>query len=156
MGAPQDRQAGETPSGRADGASATLRVIGAAILVPCFAILAVGAALTPDARGYGTHEQLGLPACGFLARTGWPCPSCGLTTSVTNTVHGHIVTAFWVQPFGVVLCAALALFGVVGLAQLVSGKDIVGKLRPAIWWVWLVIGTFLAGWGFELARRMSM
>jgi hypothetical protein len=70
--------------------------------------------------------------------------------------HGHIVAAFWAQPFGVVLFAALLLFGVAGLAQLASGKDFVGKLGPAVWWIWVAAGAFLAGWGFELARRMWM
>ncbi|NBO19844.1 MAG: DUF2752 domain-containing protein, partial [Proteobacteria bacterium] len=37
--------------------------------------------LTPDARGLGTHEQLGLPPCGFYLWYGLPCPSCGMTTS---------------------------------------------------------------------------
>jgi hypothetical protein len=67
--------------------------------------------------------------------------------------HGHVVAAFLAQPFGVVLFAALLLFGVAGLAQLASGRDLVRKLRPAIWWIWLLVGTFLAGWGFGLARK---
>jgi hypothetical protein len=70
--------------------------------------------------------------------------------------HGHVVAAFWAQPFGVVFFAAMVLFGVAGASQLVSGRDFVCKLRPAIWWIWVVVGTFLAGWGFELARRMWM
>jgi len=73
-----------------------------------FALMnAVAWRLTPSASGIGTHEQLGLPACGFLTVTGWPCPSCGLTTSVSHLVHGEIIQAIIVQPFGVALYAVL-------------------------------------------------
>jgi hypothetical protein len=42
------------------------------------ALLATARWLTPDARGLGTHEQLGLPPCGFYLWYGLPCPSCGM------------------------------------------------------------------------------
>lgn len=50
--------------------------------------------LRPDARGFGTHQQLGLPPCNFQEVSGVPCPGCGLTTSFTNMAHGHVVDAF--------------------------------------------------------------
>src|SRR4051812_17322272 len=51
------------------------------ILIACAAMLAVGFKLDPGQPGKypgtGTHEQLGLPACGLLEHTGYPCPTCG-------------------------------------------------------------------------------
>lgn len=70
-------------------------------------VVGVSAGLTPSAAGVGTHMQLGLPACGFLARTGWPCPSCGLTTSFALAARGRFADAAFVQPFGFVLFVAL-------------------------------------------------
>ena len=137
------------------GGAAVIRVRGAAISLPCLAIVTIAIFLSPDPRGHGTHEQLGLPACGFLARTGWPCPSCGMTTSVCNMAHGHLATAFQAQPFGVIFFAAMLLFGATGLAELISGRDFIQRLRPAVWWIWLFVGTLLAGWGYELARHMA-
>lgn len=34
--------------------------------------------VTPDERGYGTHEKLGLPACVSMKVLGVPCPGCGV------------------------------------------------------------------------------
>jgi hypothetical protein len=69
-------------------------------LVVAGVVLAVARYLQPDGRGYGTHEQLGLPTCTFLALTGIPCPSCGLTTSFAHAAHGHFYAALVAQPFG--------------------------------------------------------
>lgn len=65
--------------------------------------------LRPSARGFGTHEQLGLPACTFLTWTGIPCPSCGLTTSFAYAAHGHWWDAFLAQPFGLLAFCLTAL-----------------------------------------------
>ncbi len=73
------------------------------IIVVFFAVVLVGLSLTPSSCGIGTHEELGLPPCGFLIITGYPCPSCGLTTAFTLILHGRVTDAFLVQPFGVML-----------------------------------------------------
>ncbi len=36
--------------------------------------------------------------CGMKQRTGLPCPTCGMTTSVLAFARGDLVTAFYVQP----------------------------------------------------------
>ena len=45
--------------------------------------------LSPDSRGFGTHQQLGLPPCSFQQLFGVPCPSCGMTTSFSHFVRGQ-------------------------------------------------------------------
>ncbi|MFN3683499.1 MAG: DUF2752 domain-containing protein [Fimbriimonadaceae bacterium] len=70
----------------------------------------LGAWIVPSPRGHGTHEQLGLPACSVMALLHRPCPGCGLTTSVSATLHGRLTEAFQAHPWGPPLYA-LATFG---------------------------------------------
>ena len=76
-------------------------------------VLGIAAMLEPDARGYGTHTQLGLPPCGFRALTGSPCPGCGLTTAFAHAVRGDWLLAAAANPLGLVLfcvtCACIPL-----------------------------------------------
>jgi len=131
------------------------RIRGALILTPCVAALAISVWLAPKPAGYGTHRELGLPACGFLARTGYPCPSCGMTTSFAAMAHGHPVDAFLAQPFGAMLFAAVAVLAVVGLGELTTGRDLIRYLRPGPWWAVAAISCMLLGWGFKIAYGLA-
>jgi len=79
------RQPVETPVG--NGGRAAL--LGIAV----FLIVGFGIAflLNPDPRGYGTHQQLGLPPCTFQLLFGRHCPGCGMTTSFSHFVRGQFV-----------------------------------------------------------------
>ena len=57
------------------------------------AVIALAATLSPDPSGHGTHQQLGLPPCGFIYVTGYPCPGCGLTTAFAHMVRLEFVGA---------------------------------------------------------------
>lgn len=59
-----------------------------------WSVVVLAAWLRPDARGFGTHQQLGLPPCSFEAMTHVPCPGCGLTTSFARMAHLHVIDAF--------------------------------------------------------------
>ncbi len=118
---------------------------------PCWAVLALAATLTPDPAGYGTHEQLGFQQCSFIVRHGLPCPTCGLTTSVSAAVHGQFGLAFRAQPFGMILAAAIATLAVAGTWELVAGRRILHVLRPGLWWLWTAVGGVLVGWAVVLA-----
>src|SRR6516225_4174378 len=72
-------------------------------------VLGIARWLTPSPAGVGTHERLGLPPCLFLKFTGWPCPSCGLTTSFAHAARFHFVRAAIAQPFGLVAFIMTAL-----------------------------------------------
>jgi len=56
-------------------------------------------------RKHSSHQQLGLPPCQYLVLTGQPCPSCGLTTSISLMVHGDLGPALAANPGGPVLWA---------------------------------------------------
>jgi len=87
-------------------------------------MLGVGRWLTPNAAGVGTHEQLGLPPCMFLKLTGIPCPSCGLTTSVSYAAHLQFGASFLTQPFGLLIFLLAFLSIPVAFVLLIS---------PAMW-----------------------
>ena len=85
--------------------------------------------LTPASQGYGTHEQLGLPACQAINWFGIPCPGCGVTTSVTWFAHGYAWQSFVAQPFGFALAAGAALSLPYALLRTAFGADMGGDLR---------------------------
>ena len=63
--------------------------------------------LKPDPRGFGTHQQLGLPDCRFRFWTGLNCPHCGLTTSFCHLVRGQLSASFRANSSGIVLAVLL-------------------------------------------------
>ncbi|MEO0323786.1 MAG: DUF2752 domain-containing protein [Myxococcota bacterium] len=98
------------------------------LALPLFAIL-TATQLTPDPVGHGTHTQLGLPPCGFLLVTGFPCPGCGLTTCFTHMVRFEFVDAVRANPFGVALFLVCA-FGVpIAAAGFLRGWPIIDTLE---------------------------
>ena len=117
--------------------------------VPCLAVLAAAAMLDPAGGGHGTHEQMGIPPCSLLSQTGWPCPSCGLTTSVTATAHGELGLAWRSQPFGLPLFVLLTAGALGGVAELVGGRSLLHRVRPRLWWVWVLVGGMAVGWGYK-------
>ena len=136
---------GGTPAGKRP-----FRLRGVWLLVPSAAILLAACWLEPWGDGHGTHRQLGLPACSFLVRTGYPCPTCGLTTAMALMARGRVAGAFEAHPFGVALFAAVVVLAGVGAGELATGRDVLGRLRPSLWWCALGIGALLAGWGWKL------
>lgn len=71
-------------------------------------VLGVARWVEPDARGYGTHEQLGLPPCAFRVLTRIPCPACGLTTSFAYVVRGEFRNAAAANIGGCLMALAVA------------------------------------------------
>jgi hypothetical protein len=131
------------------------RIRGMLIFVPCAVVLTLSAWLTPSTAGYGTHRKLGLPQCGFISQTGYPCPSCGMTTAFADMAHGRVGDALWAQPFGAMLFLAVAGLAAVGLAELLTGRDFLRYLRPGVWWVFAALAGLLSGWGIKIACGIS-
>jgi hypothetical protein len=66
-------------------------------------------------RRMGTHTELGLPPCTFYQVTGYPCPSCGMTTSFSFLVRGDVLNSLQANAVGTLLalfCLALVPWGV--------------------------------------------
>ncbi|MCO5166685.1 MAG: DUF2752 domain-containing protein [Planctomycetes bacterium] len=109
------------------------------------AVLALALWLRPDPRGIGTHEQLGLPPCGFVEMfSGAPCPSCGFTTTFALAAHGRPAEAFRNQPFGFFLFCLTVLGAPLALGAAARG---VSLFEATDRWPWgrIFVG-FLALW----------
>jgi hypothetical protein len=90
------------------------RLLFLALSIGCLALLITAAGLSPSSAGVGTHRQLHLQECGFLLRTGLPCPACGMTTSFAWFVRGNFLASLYIQPMGfalAILCSASVWIG---------------------------------------------
>ncbi|HOF18144.1 MAG TPA: DUF2752 domain-containing protein [Phycisphaerae bacterium] len=135
--------------------SLPLRLQGLAVATACGALLVAAWSLSPQAGGTGTHVQMGLPGCSFLARTGYPCPSCGLTTSVSAAAHGQWGLSLSAQPFGLVLFVAAVGGALLGAAQAVTAQPLLRRLKLSRRWVWAAGLAMFAGWGVKLATGLA-
>ncbi|MEO6593468.1 MAG: DUF2752 domain-containing protein [Planctomycetota bacterium] len=109
--------------------------------------------IDPDARGHGTHEQLGWEPCGWPAVYGMPCPTCGCTTAACHLLHGNVVQAFVVQPFGAAVALGGALLGVHALLCLLRGRSFVDVMVRLPFWR-IVFGAtllLLLAWWYKCA-----
>ena len=118
------------------------RALAALIALGAATPLAIAATLTPAVQGHGTHEALGLPACGWALMAGVPCPSCGMTTAFSWAVRGDLLQSAWVQPMGFVLALAAAMTVVAGLWAAVTGAAVQRPIAAIVVRGWV-------GWGWR-------
>ena len=127
-----------------------------ALATGCIVVLALAAWLEPDARGYGTHAQLGLPPCGFRWLTGLACPGCGLTTAFSHAIRGDWSLAFSANPLGLamfaVVCAAIPLT-VVGAVRGWSLGEAFDRFAVGRWSL-AVAGCAVVVWIARLAESI--
>jgi hypothetical protein len=122
--------------------------------VGAFAIFIVLALWShPDPRGFGTHEQLGLPACGMMAWTGIPCPGCGVTTSIALFAHGRFLESLRNQPLGFLVALAIPLCALWTIASHFLGRDLARdaallRVKPFVIALFVVIA---APWIYKIA-----
>ena len=133
------------------------RVLAALAAVACLAVLVTAAWLSPDPSGLGTHRQLGLAPCGLLVNTGIPCPTCGMTTSFTNLVHGRVLASLRGQPAGTILCALTAVGFWVALYVAVTGRPGAAVVRrlPVTGALLTLLGVVIAGWAYTIAIALT-
>ncbi len=129
-----------------------LRIRCAAFALLLFAIFCfyIAAQVTPSPSGYGTHRQLGYPACLMLILTGHPCPTCGMTTAFAYTVRGQFFSAFHAQPAGFVFALGLFVCALCCVRVVLTGhygfiKFRVHPGRLAL----LVVAIVLFGWIYK-------
>jgi hypothetical protein len=138
---------------RADGpiAPSVDAAIAGVVAVTGVTIVVGLAGLAPDARGHGTHEQLGWDACGWPRAYGYPCPTCGCTTAACAVVHGRLIEAFVVQPFGAVLALSGIALTVHAIACLVRGRSFADLLVRLPFWRIVFVSTMLlfASWAYK-------
>jgi hypothetical protein len=98
--------------------------------------------------------------CGFKQRTGWPCPTCGMTTATLAFAQGRIFEAFYIQPACGFLCCVMVFAAILAFIIAVFGvyfrfierffKEV--KLRYMVLAVVIII---VAGWAVTLARALA-
>ncbi len=84
-------------------------------------LLGLALFLNPAPDGVGTHQQLGLPTCGWILAADVPCPTCGMTTAWSHTVRGELTSAFVAQPFGMLLAFTAVVVAIGGLVTASTG-----------------------------------
>lgn len=108
--------------------------------------------LRPAPRGVGTHEQLGLPPCLFLHFTGFPCPSCGLTTSFAHAARLHFYQSFITQPFGLI-AFCLTLLSIPLALYLIHRRIAWSGLmhaRSVNVLLYILLALYVLGWIYKL------
>lgn len=136
----------------ADSLSAASRVGWFLLAGACLAVLIVAARLTPNSAGVSTHTQLGMKECAFLARTGIPCPSCGMTSSFAWFVRGNLLASLYIQPMGTVLAALTAITFWASLYLAWSAKP-PGRLLQSIpprYYLPPVMAFAVIAWGWKI------
>jgi hypothetical protein len=128
------------------------RLKAAMVLTGSLALLLVAGWLKPDPSGMGSHQQLGLPACNMVIVTGYPCPTCGMTTAFAYTVRGLWFSAFRAQPAGFALALMTAGAAIASIVVLWTGRVWVMnwyRISPALVTL-LALAGILLGWIFKL------
>ena len=123
-----------------------------AIALGLVTVFVIAIRLKPDGRGFGTHQQLGLPPCTFRELTGVNCPHCGMTTCFANVVRGRMNDAWTANPAGIPLVVIFALGIPWCLYVAVSGRWLMTE-EPFHWFIIISIGYLalaLVIWGFRI------
>lgn len=128
------------------------RTLALALVTAGVAVVAALWLVVPDPRGFGTHEQLGMRPCGWPARYGMPCPTCGVTTAASHLVHLRPWQALATQPFGAVLAGLLLWVLAVTVLDLARGRSFAARAYEVKASRWLVFGTalLLASWWYKV------
>ena len=127
------------------------RILLSILALGLLGVFAIAVWLQPDPRGYGTHQQLGLPPCQFRDWIGYPCPHCGMTTSFANVVRGRFSAAWRANPLGIVLAAVFAFSSVWCLSTSVSGRWVLTD-QPFHWFIFMAIGYLVLSVVFWLLQ----
>jgi hypothetical protein len=98
--------------------------------------------------------------CGMKQRTGLPCPTCGMTTCVLAFARGEVLTAFYVQPAGALLCSLLMVAAFFAFLTAVLGVyfHFFDRLWAELKVRYVVAGLLViltAGWAVTLARAWA-
>src|SRR5579859_2102422 len=139
-------------------------VVVAVGLIGVFAIAARLRPYGPDGTPLRmeTHRQMGLPPCTFYSWTGgYPCPSCGMTTSFSLLMHGDVANSLKANAVGTLLalfwlglipwCLISSLRGQplfvlsieIALTKIVIGFLILMLIR----WVIVLVGIWMSRYG---------
>ncbi len=72
---------------------------------------------------FNVKNESNLEFCMFRSITGVPCPSCGMTRSVTTIARGNIINAMWWNPLGLIMFVSMITFPLWIISDLVLRKN---------------------------------
>ena len=127
------------------------KIRGLIILLSVIALYMAALFIMPSSRGFGTHRKLGMTSCDYLSRTGYPCPGCGVTTSLTASFHLDFLKAIKSHIFGIAIYLILVIIGIIGACEFITGKSYFSRFHPNRWWLFTILGIFLGGWLIKTA-----
>jgi hypothetical protein len=98
--------------------------------------------------------------CGMKQRTGLPCPTCGMTTSVLAFARGRVLWAFYVQPAAGLMCTLLVAAAFLAFLAAAFGVyfSIFDRLLAKVRLRDVLLGLLIvlaAGWAVTLARALA-
>lgn len=129
------------------------------VFIGGLAVVLTAFLLTPDPRGWGTHEHLHLPPCFFLWLTHRPCPTCGLTTSFAYLAKGDIINGARIHPMGPPLFMALLVLMGSAFHGLVKRRSFwrILENKVSLWTVVLLVSGLSATWvaRFVIDERLA-
>ena len=130
------------------------RLLATVVAIAAASPLVLAASLAPSASGMGTHQALGLPACGWQTAMNMPCPTCGMTTAFAYAARADFGSALLAQPAGLLLSILAAVIVLGGLYGAVTGAPMqhaaATLVQPKV--VWIGLGILLLGWLVKLAQ----
>lgn len=128
------------------------RLVAAGVAMACLGALVIAATLTPSPTGVETHLALGFDRCGYLTRSGLPCPTCGMTTSFAYFVRGDLARSAVAQPMGALLAFAATMTVWAGAYVAVSGRPAHRLLRlvPPRYYVLPLMALAVAAWAWKM------
>ncbi len=85
-------------------------------------LFAVARIIVPAAKGYGSHQSLGLPPCTSVALLGMRCPTCGMSTAWANFVRGRWAMAVRANVTGLALAIGAVPVGIWLMLAAVEGR----------------------------------
>ena len=135
---------------------ANVRLVGLLVSLGCLLVLLLAWHLEPAHLPLGSQSQLSLPGCALQQRTGYPCPTCGMTTAWAKTVRGQLSVAFQANLAGTVLALACAVAVFAGLVTAIAGnpfyqrfvQPLFGLLSPRQW-LYLVFALIIFAWAWK-------
>ena len=129
------------------------RLIAGLVATAAATPLVVAASLAPSSTGIGTHQALGLPACGWQTTMQLPCPTCGMTTAFAHAANADFAQAAQAQPAGLLLSFLAALAVVGGGYAAVTGaamqRPLAVLMQPKM--IWIGLGVLVLGWLYKIA-----
>ena len=128
------------------------RLVPIGLLFIAVPVLVMAAVLEPNRQGVGTHQKLGLPACGFYLAYRVPCITCGYTTAFCHAAHGNLAKAFAVQPAAACLAVITAAMTIIGFYSLVTGVSLapLGRSLMCGRVLWSSFGVILGAWVYKM------